>query len=119
MNVGYYTQKGIELYKQRQQRYFTDSISYLKKLDDFFLTMEGMGQFLPVLYFTNHPDYAYTNDTFLKMKSGNHLWSQEEGLILFLLYEKLGTPDYKKEMFGNEIIPVIDLLEQAISKDSI
>ena len=81
--------------------------------------MEGMGQFLPVLYFTNHPDYSYTYDTFLQMKSGNHLWSQEEGLVLFLLYEKLGAPNYKKEMFGNEIVPIIYLLEQAITKDSI
>lgn len=113
------TKKGIELYHQRQKHFFVDSISYLKELDDFFLTMEGMGQFLPVLYFTNHPDYSYTKETFIKMKSGNHLWSQEEGLILFLLYEKLGTPNYNKEMFGYEIIPVIELLEKAIAKDFI
>ncbi len=108
-------QRGIDLYKSRQQRYFTANRTIYVELDDFFLTMEGMGQYLPVLWFSDSTKLNLGEDVFVKMKTGKGSWSQNEGLALFLLYNKISNPNLGEEMFGNEVHPIIDLLEEAVN----
>jgi len=106
--------QALSLYKKRQSHYFTGGKQNLKELDDFFLTMEGLGQFTMYAWMIHPkggrilPEAALTG-----VRRGKKSWSQDEGLALFLVLRSLAKSEkWAKRMFGNETISVIELIGQ-------
>jgi hypothetical protein len=105
------TREGLAMLKKRQSTYFKKDKTILKELDDIFLTMEGLGQYAG-FYWLQHPSGA--NIPFEKavegMRRKRNQWSQEEGLAMFLILDKLTKPDWRNDLFGNKPKSIIELL---------
>jgi hypothetical protein len=96
----------------RQQKYFTGDKEILKPIDNFFLTMEGAGQYTMYAWLI-HPagGNLSVKDALAGVRRGKKWWSQDEGLSLFLVLNRLSkTKLWAKLMFGNETVSVIDLI---------
>jgi hypothetical protein len=105
--------EGLSIMKQRQQEYFKEKYANLKSIDNFFLTMEGLGQYSMFLWLT-HPQGANIKREIAieGVRRGGKWWSQDEGFVLFLILEKLTTPkNWVQNMFGDKIKSVVDLIE--------
>lgn len=90
--------KGIHLLYKRHSHYLkTDSLVALQEADRLFLTMEGLGQYVMLIWLTHPEGAGYTiSDAMPGVRRGGKQWSQEEGLALCML-----TADYySKENFG-------------------
>lgn len=48
------------------------------------------------------------------MRRKRNQWSQEEGLAMFLVMDKLTKPDWRKDLFGEHPKTIIALLEAAV-----
>ena len=109
--------KGIKMLKLRQDEYFTDSLILFKEIDDFFLTMEGLGQYTMYAWLVHPRGGNIAAETALKgVRRGGRSWSQEEGLSLFLLLDKLYKPkQWSMQMFGDETINVIELINRKLN----
>ena len=110
------TKQAIENFRLRQNRYFTAGKTHFKEIDDFFLTMEGLGQFTMYVWLIHPKGGNIPADIALKgVRRGGRSWSQEEGLALFLILEKLSKPErWCKLMFGNKTESVIELITAKI-----
>lgn len=105
--------EAIRLYQKRQAAYFGND-KVLITLDNIFLSMEGLGQMVAVLWLT-HPkggNIAY-KDAIEGFRRKRNQWSQEEGLAMFLVLQKLGKPNWQEDMFSNRPRFIIDILRQA------
>lgn len=107
--------KALVLLKKRQAKYFSGKKYILKELDNIFLTMEGLGQYSAVAWLI-HPQGA--DMPFEKAVNGfrrkGGQWSQEEGLALFLILNRLSKTDWANDIFGKKPKTVIALLERAL-----
>lgn len=96
----------------RQQKYFTGDKEILKSIDNFFLTMEGAGQYTMYAWLT-HPagGNLSAKDALAGVRRGKKWWSQDEGFSLFLVLNRLSkTKQWAKALFGKETVSVIDLI---------
>lgn len=97
--------------KKRQATYFTNDKAILKPLDDIFLSMEGLGQFAG-FYWLQDPSGA--NIPFERavegMRRKRNQWSQEEGLAMFIILDRLTKPDWRNDLFGDRPKNIIELL---------
>ena len=108
--------KAMQMLKSRQKNYFTGEKELLKQVDDFFLTMEGMGQYTMYAWLV-HPAGANldTKTAIAAVRRGKKWWSQEEGLALFLVLERYAKPrKWAKLMFGTETVPVVELINSEL-----
>ncbi len=109
---------GLVLMEQRWQQYLHRKQAHLPVLDQFFLTMEGVGQYSMYSWLV-HPKGANLDrlTAMNGVRRGKKWWSQEEGLAMFLALERLETAKvWGQKMFGDEIFSVIQLLRKAILK---
>lgn len=106
-------QKGLTLLKARQAKYFTGNREILKTLDDIFLSMEGLGQYVAV-YWLMHPQGGQVNrDAAISgFRRKRNQWSQEEGLAMFLALTRLKEKDWVKYQFNKKPRTIVELLEQ-------
>lgn len=107
--------ESIEKLRSRQNNYFIGDKAHFREIDDFFLTMEGFGQFTMYLWLTSPKGANISPEIALKgVRRGGKQWSQEEGLALFLLLNKLSKPKYwARSMFGNKTESVIELISKS------
>lgn len=111
-------QRGIDLLRKRESQFFTGKYDSLSEIDDFFLTMEGLGQFTIYKWLTNKkggnlpPDLVITG-----VRRSKKWWSQDEGFALFLLLSQLAEPrQWAKQMFGDKTESVINLIINQLKK---
>ncbi|RPD41159.1 hypothetical protein EG028_10770 [Chitinophaga barathri] len=109
--------KGLAMLKARQEKYFTGNKTVLTELDDVFLSMEGLGQYVAVYWLThpqggNMPPAEAVNG----FRRKRNQWSQEEGLAMFLALTKLAKPDWLNDQFGEHPKTIVQLLEQAVAE---
>ncbi|MRG44653.1 hypothetical protein GFS24_05985 [Chitinophaga sp. SYP-B3965] len=107
--------KGLDLLKARQAKYFTGDKVILKTLDDIFLSMEGLGQYVAV-YWLIHPQggNVKADVTVSGFRRKRNQWSQEEGLAMFLALARLTEQNWIKDQFNEQPRTIVDLLEQAV-----
>lgn len=106
--------KGLRLLKARQARYFTGNKAVLKPLDDIFLSMEGLGQYVAV-YWLMHPQGGNVNrETAISgFRRKRNQWSQEEGLAMFLALTRLqAEKNWITDQFNKKPRTIVDLLEE-------
>ena len=109
------TKRGLSMYKIRQEKYFDGEKKAYQELDDFFLTMEGIGQYVSFLWLTSNNGAKLTEQTAingLRRKKDN--WAQEESLALFLIYSRMNNLNLGKEMFNDKIFYITDLIEKQL-----
>lgn len=97
---------------KRQATYFTGKFKDLALMDDFFLTMEGLGQYSMYAWFVHPKGGNMPADLVTKgVRRGKKQWSQDEGFALFLLLEKYASPEkWGAGMFANKVTSVKELL---------
>ncbi len=106
--------EGFLLFKQRQTTFFRGKYENLIEIDDFFLTMEGIGQYSMFLWLINPKGGNIEKGLAIEgVRRGGRWWSQDEGFALFLILDKLTTSkSWAKSMFGNETESVISLINK-------
>lgn len=108
------TRKGLRLFREKQLKYIRPTNEVLIDMENIFLSMEGLGQFMIVSWLTNPDGGNIPFDIAVKATRRNKKWwSQDEGLALFLILDKLATPDWKM-MFSDNPIDVITLIEKEL-----
>ena len=113
------TKQALENFKSRQNKYFIGNKEHFREIDEFFLTMEGLGQFTMYAWLIHPKGGNMSPEIALKgVRRGGKSWSQEEGLALFLVLDKLSkSKHWSKLMFGNKTESVIKLIETQIRKN--
>lgn len=110
------TAQALQMHSARQADYFTGELSVLKEIDDFFLTMEGIGQYTMYAWLIHAKGGNIAPIIAEKaVRRGGSSWSQEQGLALFLLLKKyMKADEFGPLMFGKETISVIELIKKSI-----
>lgn len=100
--------------KARQARWFTGQNAMWKAADDLFLTMEGIGQWSGYSWLVHPRGWALSPSTAESaMRGSRKWWSQEQGLALFLVIDRL-LPGWQAKAFAPEPMLGIDLLAEAV-----
>jgi hypothetical protein len=82
--------EALGLLRARRARWFNGERAGFAELDDIFLTMEGMGQWLIYRYFVSPAGGSVAPDEALAAtRRGRRWWSQDEGLALVLVVDRL------------------------------
>lgn len=110
--------KALDMYAARQQKYFVEDKTHFSEIDDFFLTMEGIGQYTMYAWLIHPEGGNLSKETVLKgVRRGGRFWSQEEGLALFLVLERLDTPAvWAPDLFGSETKTIPNKITDAMKK---
>ena len=106
----------LQVMTQRQAEYFKGQFLSVKEIDNFFLTMEGLGQYSMYLWLTNAKGGNIKKSEAIKgVRRGGKWWSQDEGFALFLILDKLSkSKTWAKDMFGYKTESVIDLISKLL-----
>jgi hypothetical protein len=114
------TKTGIDALQSRHNKFFVEKYESLKEIDEFFLTMEGLGQFTMYAWLTHKNGANLSPDIAIRgVRRGKKWWSQEEGFALFLLLAQFAEPgSWAKQLFGNTTESVLNLLESNLSRFS-
>jgi len=111
------TRSALNLYRLRQQQFFVGDLAMFQKLDDFFLTMEGFGQYTMYAWLV-HPRGGALDARLAEagVRRGGRWWSQDEGLALFLLLQQLSDPKlWADKMLGVDYRLAIDLISAGVT----
>ena len=106
--------EGLAIMKQRQQIYFKGKYQNLQEIDNFFLTMEGLGQYTMFLWLIHPKGGNIKREVAIEgVRRGKNWWSQDEGFALFLIVDKLTKPEnWVNGMFGDKPESIITLMER-------
>lgn len=99
--------------RARRDTYFTGRDAIFAQLEDIFLGMEGLGQF--VAYRTAMRDGMLHDEAVAFMRGGGRSWSQDEGLAAFLVIDAL-LPGWERRVLGSNLPGVLDLLTEAAGR---
>jgi hypothetical protein len=103
--------------RARRDRWFTGERAAFAELDDIFLTMEGMGQWLIWRYFLSIAGGGHQPGRALAaVRRGRGQWSQDEGLALMLVVDRL-LPDWQDRAFRDPDWRAASLLAAAVAAD--
>lgn len=105
--------KALTMMRLRRTLWFVGPAEKWAPLDDIFLQMEGLGQWLIYKYYVDGPHRTYAPGVVLKaVRRGRRQWSQDEGLGLMLVVDRL-VPDWRKETFAAQPMLAEALLARA------
>lgn len=97
----------------RRARFFVGDHAKLLELEDIFLTMEGVAQWAAYLWLERPDGRAIDRAAaLLGMRRGGRQWSQDEGLALFLVIDRL-VPDWQARAFAVQPATALELLAVA------
>jgi len=88
--------EGLSFMKQRQHTYFKGRYENLHEIDNFFLTMEGLGQYSMFLWLKHPKGGNIKREIAIEgVRRGGKWWSQDEGFALFLIFLINAIPSAK------------------------
>lgn len=106
----------LHLMRARRARWFVGEHAYFAELDDMFLTMEGMGQWLIYRHFVSPEGGTVPDEQALRaVRRDGRWWSQEEGLALMLVVDRL-LPGWQSRAFRDPDWRAERLLAAAIEE---
>ncbi|MBY8825194.1 hypothetical protein [Sphingomonas colocasiae] len=91
--------KALAKMRARRAGYFTGANAKWQPLDDLFLTMEGLGQWLAYAWYVKSGVPAPAAIEAVRRK--RNFWSQDEGLALFLTIDRL-VPGWQRDAFAEQ-----------------
>jgi len=106
----------LELAAGRQRTFFVEENEGYKKLDDIFLALEGSAMWAQYKTTRKYAPQGQSPEQTLHFLF-QHLnsWSQEEGLALFLIIDKL-VPGWQAQFFSAELPSPFELLRKSLVK---
>lgn len=110
--------EGLTLMEERHRNFLMPKNTDLPKIDKFFLTMEGVGQYSQYAWLIHKKGAGLQEHSVIKgMRRGGRWWSQDEGMVLFFLLSKLSPPaKWAGNMFGNNMKNIISLIREELKK---
>lgn len=100
----------LALMRARRDRWFTGAAEKWRGLDEVFLTMEGLGQWVAYWWLTAPQGRSLDRATAEReMRRGGKRWTQDEGLALFLVVDRL-VPGWQARVFGEKPAMAEELL---------
>ncbi|MGH9596417.1 MAG: hypothetical protein ACRD3K_06425 [Edaphobacter sp.] len=101
-------------FRARRARWFTGPAAQWKPIDNIFLTMEGLGQWVAYAWFTDKQGLNLDPVKVLpEVRRRRNRWTQDEGLALFLVVDRL-VPNWQKLAFAPKPELAESLLERAV-----
>ncbi|MFT3809289.1 MAG: hypothetical protein QM698_05175 [Micropepsaceae bacterium] len=87
--------------RARRANFFAGPDAVWAVYDDIFLTMEGLGQWVAYAWFARERSDLNGDALLAAVRRGGRHWSQDEGLALFLVIDRL-VPDWQAHAFAAE-----------------
>jgi hypothetical protein len=100
----------VSMMDARRRRYFTGDDAIYAELEDLFLNVEGLGQW--VAYQVALGDGMSPADAQQFIRRDRSRWSQDEGLAAFLVIDAL-VPDWRERVLNGRPASVLTLLTEA------
>jgi hypothetical protein len=92
--------QALQQMKQRRARWFTGPNEKWRALDDVFLTMEGLGQWVAYWWLTSPQGMKIDSPIAQReLRRGGKRWTQDQGLALFLVVDRL-VPNWQSRVFA-------------------
>jgi len=108
--------QALQMMRDRRTRWFSGDNSPFVAMDDVFLTMEGMGQWLIYKYFRSPEGGSLSPaDAERGVRRGGRWWSQDEGLALMLVVDRL-LPGWQQRAFRDPDWRAEQLLAAAVER---
>jgi hypothetical protein len=103
--------RALDMVRRRHAKYFTGANAVYAEVEALFLTMEGVGQW--AAYRLNESRLGSAQQAIRLVRDNRKLWSQDEGLALFLLIDAM-VPDWQARVFSQTPSSPFRLLEEAV-----
>ena len=105
--------EALGLMRARRTRFFTGADAKWLQLDNLFLQMEGLGQWLAFAWYVSPRGAGLAPATVLpEVRRGGRFWTQDEGLALFLVVDRL-SPGWQRDAFAARPLLAEALLAKA------
>jgi hypothetical protein len=102
--------------RERRVRWFTGEAARWAELEEVFLTLEGVGQWATYSWYIDPNGLRLNSAVALReVRRGGRWWSQDHGLALFLVADRL-VPGWQKRVFADEPATASKLLEMAAAE---
>jgi hypothetical protein len=109
--------QALDAMKKRRARWFTGENAVFATLDGLWLSMEGAGQWAAYAWLSNPRGGGMTRDEAMKKMTGSRKhWTQDEGLALFLVVDRL-LPEWPSLVFRTPSMGALELLEHAVKSE--
>jgi hypothetical protein len=100
--------------RSRHARWFVGEDAVYSTVDGMFLSMEGAAQFAAYAWLAHPEGGGLERDSAVtRMLGRRRIWSQDEGLGLFLVVDRL-LPEWPSLVFTKPSIDALDLLDRAV-----
>ncbi len=110
--------EALSMMKSRHARWFVGDEAVFATLDSVWLSLEGSGQWIGYAYLANpHGGAMSAQEAIDKMRGRKKWWSQDEGLGLFLVVDRL-MPQWPSLVFHRPSMGALELLERATTVNS-
>ena len=98
----------------RRARWFTGKDAMFADAEDTFLSLEGSGQWVAYAWLAKHPLGAEIapEEALKGFRRGGRKWSQDQGLALFLVIDRL-VPNWQAKLFADQPATALQLLAEA------
>jgi hypothetical protein len=105
--------KALARMRARGARFFTGEHAKLSELEDIFLTMEGIAQWAGYRWLIHPRGAGIAPEVAVPaMRRGGRQWSQDEGLAIFLVVDRL-VPRWQARAFAAQPATAMELLALA------
>jgi hypothetical protein len=105
--------QALTMIRSRHARWFTGENAVFATLDATFLSMEGAGQWAAYAWLAHPAGGGLDREAAIRRMLGRRRqWSQDEGLALFLVVDRL-FPEWPSLVFRRPSIGAVELLERA------
>lgn len=111
--------EALSLARRRRERFFTGPDAFYAELESLFLNMEGVAEWARFRYHESDPEWPNEEADILSFLRGTeNSWSQDEGLALVLLLDRM-VPDWKARLLGPEMTSPFALLREAVGEEEV
>lgn len=103
--------KLLDAIKKRRNDHYTGDKRKFEEVEDIFLTMEGVANWAG--YRAAIADGLDDKTASKLIRRSGKNWSQEEGILIFMIIDRL-LPNWQRTAFGENRVSIVNLLERAV-----
>lgn len=107
-------ERAFKLIEIRKREFFSGDNQGLGQADEIFLSLEGSAMWAQYRIMLKHTPNPNEQALISWLVQQGPAWSQERGLVLFLLIERF-SPDWKYRFFDKDLPPATDHLRDALA----
>ncbi len=106
-----------DMMKARAARWFVGEKAFWLEAEDLWLTFEGSGQWAGYQWVIHpHGANAAADVALPNFARRSRWWSQNEGLAIALVLDRLGGPSWKRHAFGDGAQTLLEMLDAALAE---